>query len=41
MADHDQADYEGLQKLADRLRAVDDETTELEERWLELSDLID
>ena len=41
MADHDQGDYEGLQKLADSLRAVEDETTELEERWLELSDLID
>lgn len=41
MADHDQGDYEGLQKLADSLRAVEDETIELEERWLELSDLID
>ncbi|WP_144588601.1 ABC-F family ATP-binding cassette domain-containing protein [Brevibacterium casei] len=41
MADHDQGDYEGLQRLADSLRAVEDETTELEERWLELSDLID
>ncbi|WP_258534414.1 ABC-F family ATP-binding cassette domain-containing protein [Streptomyces sp. PT12] len=41
MAEHDQGDYEGLQKLADNLRAVEDETTELEERWLELSDMID
>ncbi|MBS1698407.1 MAG: ABC-F family ATP-binding cassette domain-containing protein [Actinobacteria bacterium] len=41
MADHDQGDYEGLQKLAGSLRAVEDETTGLEERWLELSDLID
>ena len=41
MADHDQGDYEGLQRLADNLRAVEDETAELEERWLELSDLID
>lgn len=41
MADHDQGDYEGLQKLADRLNAVEGETAELEERWLELSDLID
>jgi ABC transport system ATP-binding/permease protein len=40
MADHEPSDYEGLQKLANRLRAVEDETTELEERWLELSDLI-
>ncbi|MFT4134889.1 ABC-F family ATP-binding cassette domain-containing protein [Microbacterium sp.] len=41
MADHDQGDYGGLQRLADDLRAVEDETTELEERWLELSDLIE
>ncbi len=41
MAEHDQGDYEGLQKLADKLHAVEDETAELEERWLELSDLID
>jgi ATPase subunit of ABC transporter with duplicated ATPase domains len=40
MADHDQADYEGLRKLADRLRAVEDETTAIEERWLELSELL-
>lgn len=41
MAHHDQGDYEGLQRLADNLRAVEDETAELEERWLELTDLID
>ncbi|MDO4243492.1 MAG: ABC-F family ATP-binding cassette domain-containing protein [Actinomyces sp.] len=41
MADHDQGDYEGLQTLAGNLRAVEAETAELEERWLELSDLID
>jgi len=41
MVDHDQGNYEGLQKLAGRLRAVEGETVELEERWLELSDLID
>ena len=40
MADHDQGDYEGIQKLADDLRAVEDETAGLEERWLELSELI-
>jgi len=40
LADHDQSDYEGLQGLTDRLRAVEDETGTLEERWLELSDLI-
>lgn len=40
MADHEQSDYEGLQRLADQLRAVEAQTAELEERWLELSDLI-
>lgn len=40
MAEHEQGDYEGLQRLADRLRAVESETAELEERWLELSDVI-
>lgn len=40
MADHEQSDYEGLQRLADQLRAVEAQTAELEERWLELADLI-
>ena len=40
MAEHDHADYEGLQGLADQLRVVEAETAELEERWLELSDLL-
>ncbi|WP_279102153.1 ABC-F family ATP-binding cassette domain-containing protein [Gordonia bronchialis] len=40
MADHDQSDHAGLQKLTETLRAVEDETAELEERWLELSELI-
>ena len=40
MAEHEHSDYEGLQRLADQLRAVEGETAELEERWLELSDLI-
>ena len=40
MAEHEQGDYEGLQRLADQLHTVEGETAELEERWLELSDLI-
>ncbi|MCK9877240.1 ABC-F family ATP-binding cassette domain-containing protein [Frankia sp. Ag45/Mut15] len=40
MADHDQSDYAGLQKLTGQVRAAERETVELEERWLELSDLI-
>ncbi len=40
MADHDQSDYEELQRLGDRLRAIEDESADLEERWLELSEQI-
>lgn len=40
IADHDQSDYEELQRLGDRLRAIADESAELEERWLELSEQI-
>lgn len=40
MAEHDQSDYEGLRRLTGQLRAVEDETAELEERWVELSELI-
>ncbi len=38
MAAHDQSDYPGLADLAGRLRALEDENSELEERWLELSE---
>lgn len=41
MTTHDQSDYTGLQSLAERLRTVEDETSELEERWLDLSDALD
>ncbi|MCB9413579.1 MAG: ABC-F family ATP-binding cassette domain-containing protein [Actinobacteria bacterium] len=41
MAVHDQTDYEELRRLGERLRAVESETADLEERWLELSELID
>ncbi|WP_293781686.1 hypothetical protein [uncultured Aeromicrobium sp.] len=40
MAEHEQSDYEGLQRLADELGAVEDQIVTLEERWMELSDLI-
>ena len=41
MAAHDPSDFAGLQKLSDELRAAQDETSALEERWLELSDQLD
>ena len=40
LAAHDQADYVGLQKITDELRAVEAQIEELEERWLELSELL-
>jgi ABC transport system ATP-binding/permease protein len=39
MAAHDHADYEGLVRLGDELRRAEQETAELEDRWLELSEL--
>ncbi len=40
MAEHDQSDYEGLQQHSEDLRALEQEATQLEERWLELSELL-
>lgn len=38
MAAHDHADYEGLGRLSDEVRAAESEIAELEERWLALSE---
>lgn len=38
MATHDPSDYEGLTKLNEKLRAVQQESSEVEERWLELAE---
>ena len=40
MAEHDQGDYEGLQRHTAELRELEAEVTQLEERWLELSELV-
>lgn len=40
MAGHDSSDYTGLTELGDRLRALETETAELEERWLEVSEQV-
>ncbi|MGC0142790.1 ABC-F family ATP-binding cassette domain-containing protein [Pseudactinotalea sp. Z1732] len=40
LADHDQSDYEGLQQHTDKLRELEAEVAQLEERWLELSDVV-
>ncbi len=41
MAVHDPGDYVGLTELTTELRALEDQTAELEERWLELSEVLD
>ncbi|MFO0930988.1 MAG: ABC transporter C-terminal domain-containing protein, partial [Gemmataceae bacterium] len=38
LAEHDQGDYEGLQRLTGSLRELEGEVTELEDRWMELSE---
>ena len=40
IARHDQSDYEGLTQKLKELRALQDEVTELETRWLELSEQV-
>ncbi|MDN5635636.1 ABC-F family ATP-binding cassette domain-containing protein [Brevibacterium sandarakinum] len=41
MADHDQTDFEGLQKLTSSLQELNDKMSELEERWLETTEALD
>lgn len=41
MAAHDQTDFQGLQGLGERLREVEEETARLEERWLELLEIVE
>ena len=38
LAEHDQGDYEGLQRLTGELRELEAEIATLEEKWLELSE---
>ncbi|PII83209.1 ABC transporter ATP-binding protein [Leucobacter sp. OLJS4] len=41
MAAHDQSDYAGLGAIGDELSALESEAAEREERWLELSELLE
>ncbi|GMA40757.1 ABC-F family ATP-binding cassette domain-containing protein [Mobilicoccus caccae] len=41
MAAHDQSDFEGLRRHSEDLRALESELAELEERWLELSEVVE
>ena len=40
MAEHDPGDYAGLSSLSEELSAFQLETTRVETRWLELSELL-
>jgi predicted nucleic acid-binding Zn-ribbon protein len=40
IARHDQSDYEGLTQKTKELRALQDEVTELETRWLEIAEQV-
>src|SRR5699024_3293858 len=40
LAAHDQSDYQGLQEITGQLRDLETELEGLEERWLELSELL-
>ncbi|MCT1548975.1 ABC-F family ATP-binding cassette domain-containing protein [Brevibacterium casei] len=41
LAEHDQSDYDGLQRRTDELRELEAEVAQLEERWLELYESVD
>ena len=41
LAEHDQSDHVGLTRLTRELRVLEDEVSELESRWLELSDRVE
>jgi prefoldin subunit 5 len=41
MAQHDPADFEGLNSLNEQLQSLSQESDALEEEWLELSELIE
>ena len=40
LADHDQSDFTGLQKHTEELHALEAEVSQLEERWLEASEIL-
>lgn len=41
LAEHDQSDHVGVMRLTQELRALEDEVTEAERRWLESSELLE
>jgi ATP-binding cassette subfamily F protein uup len=40
MADHDQSDFAGLQELTEKMQTLQAESDEVEERWMEISELL-
>ena len=41
LAEHDQSDHVGITRLTQELRGLDDEVAELENRWLESSEVLE
>ncbi|MCK8614771.1 ABC-F family ATP-binding cassette domain-containing protein [Gordonia sp. C13] len=41
LADHDQSDYQGLSAETERIREMESELAEIEERWMELGEAIE
>jgi ABC transport system ATP-binding/permease protein len=41
MAEHDQSDHIGITKLTERLRDLEGEVTDLENRWMHVSEILD
>jgi hypothetical protein len=41
LAEHDQSDHVGVTRLTEQLRALEGDVTELESRWLEVSELLE
>jgi hypothetical protein len=41
MAEHDQSDFPGLAEFAAKVKVLEDQVSEHEHRWIELSELVD
>ena len=41
LAEHDQSDHVGVNRLTDQLRELEDDVAELENRWLAISDVLE
>ncbi|MDT5088873.1 MAG: transport system ATP-binding/permease protein, partial [Mycobacterium sp.] len=41
LADHDQTDHVGITQLTEQLRAIEGEVAEQENRWMEVSEMLE